>query len=82
MEKRVVSALLSCLDQLPAQVFVIAATGHPEALESGVRRGGRFDSEIVLGVPDENQRLDILARLTEEKPMKVKDFFFLIIKIF
>jgi ribosome biogenesis ATPase len=53
MEKRVVSELLSCLDILPHNVFVIAATSRPETLESAIRRGGRFDNEVLLTVPDE-----------------------------
>ncbi len=39
MEKRVVSELLSCLDKLPDNVKVIAATSRPESLESSIRRG-------------------------------------------
>ena len=46
MEKRVVSELLFCLDKLPNNVFVIAATSRPETLEPAIRRGGRFDNEI------------------------------------
>jgi SpoVK/Ycf46/Vps4 family AAA+-type ATPase len=52
MEKRIVSELLSCIDSLPENVFIIAATSRPELLESSIRRGGRFDTEIILPVPD------------------------------
>lgn len=53
MERRVVSELLSCLDKLPHNVFVMAATTRPESLDPTIRRGGRFDNEILLTVPDE-----------------------------
>lgn len=42
MEKRVVSELLSSLDKLPSNVFVLAATSRPETLESAIRRGKLF----------------------------------------
>lgn len=54
MERRVVSELLSSLDKLPPNVFIIAATSRPESLETAIRRGGRFDNEIILNVPDDN----------------------------
>ncbi|EGR28943.1 vesicular transport protein cdc48, putative [Ichthyophthirius multifiliis] len=69
MEKRIVSELLSCLDQLPNDVFIIATTSRPESLESGIRRSGRFDCEIILPIPDENARIDILQKITEFIPL-------------
>lgn len=60
MERRIVSELLSCLDKLPNDVFVIATTSRPETLETAIRRSGRFDSEISLPVPDEKSRIEIL----------------------
>ena len=69
MERRIVSELLSCLDQLPHNVFVIAATSRPESLEQAIRRGGRFDNEILLGVPDEISRLEILKKMTSKNPL-------------
>ncbi|GJV54406.1 cell division control protein 48 homolog C-like protein [Tanacetum coccineum] len=45
-------------------VLVIAATNRPDALDSALRRPGRFDHEITLGVPDEKARVQILATLT------------------
>ena len=68
MERRVVSQLLSCLDSLPKDVFVIAASSRPETLEPGLRRSGRFDREIMLSVPDEALREDILKALTKKVP--------------
>ena len=69
MERRVVSQLLSCLDSLPKEVFVIAACSRPETLDPGLRRSGRFDREILLQVPDEALREDILNALTNKIPM-------------
>ncbi len=69
MERRVVSELISCLDRLPHNVFVIAATSRPESLESAIRRGGRFDSEILLTVPDDRQRHEILTKITKDMPL-------------
>lgn len=57
MERRIVSELLSCLDKLPSDVFVIATTSRPESLETAIRRSGRFDSEISLPIPDEKSRI-------------------------
>lgn len=68
MERRVVSQLLSCLDSLPKEVFVIAACSRPETLDPGLRRSGRFDREILLPVPDEAAREDILKVLTKNVP--------------
>lgn len=69
MEKRIVSELLSCLDKLPDNVHVIAATSRPESLEQSIRRGGRFDTEILLPVPDEPARKQILHFLTKNNPL-------------
>jgi len=45
-------------------VMVIGATNRPDALDSALRRAGRFDREILMGVPDEAARLSILRVLT------------------
>ncbi|XP_057828162.2 cell division control protein 48 homolog C-like [Cryptomeria japonica] len=45
-------------------VLVIGATNRPDALDPALRRPGRFDREIVLGVPDENSRVEILSVIT------------------
>jgi transitional endoplasmic reticulum ATPase len=62
VEKRIVSQLLTLMDGLKprASVVVIAATNRPNALDPALRRFGRFDREIDIGVPDENGRLEIL----------------------
>ncbi|KAA8545031.1 hypothetical protein F0562_019752 [Nyssa sinensis] len=51
-------------DCRPGYVLVIGATNRPDAVDPALRRPGRFDREIVLGVPDENARVDILSVIT------------------
>jgi transitional endoplasmic reticulum ATPase len=55
-EKRLVAQLLTLMDGLEsrANLVVIAATNRPEAIDEALRRPGRFDREIVVGVPDES----------------------------
>jgi transitional endoplasmic reticulum ATPase len=70
-EKRLVAQLLTLLDGLePRQnLVVIAATNRPEALDEALRRPGRLDREIVIGVPDEGGRREILAIHTRGMPL-------------
>jgi transitional endoplasmic reticulum ATPase len=70
-EKRLVAQLLTLLDGLqPRQnLVVIAATNRPEAIDEALRRPGRFDREIIIGVPDENGRREILAIHTRGMPL-------------
>ena len=70
-EKRLVAQLLSLMDGLePRQnLVVIAATNRPEALDEALRRPGRFDREIVVGVPDQQGRLEILEIHTRGMPL-------------
>lgn len=51
-------------DGKPGYVLVIGATNRPDAVDPALRRPGRFDREITLGVPDENARIKILTVLT------------------
>ncbi len=62
VEKRLVSQLLTTLDGLKArgEVIVIGATNRPDSLDPALRRPGRFDREIEIGVPDKQGRLEIL----------------------
>jgi transitional endoplasmic reticulum ATPase len=71
VEKRVVSQLLSLMDGLEARgkVVVIGATNRPNALDPALRRPGRFDREIVIGVPDRLGRLQILQIHTRGMPL-------------
>ena len=73
VEKRVVSQLLTLMDGMNkrSNVVVIGATNRPNSLDGALRRFGRFDREIDIGVPDENGRLEILAIHT--KNMKLDD---------
>jgi transitional endoplasmic reticulum ATPase len=70
-EKRVVAQLLTLMDGLEARanLIVIAATNRPEALDEALRRPGRFDREIVVGVPDERGRREILGIHTRGMPL-------------
>jgi transitional endoplasmic reticulum ATPase len=70
-EKRLVAQLLTLLDGIePRQnLVVIAATNRPEALDEALRRPGRFDREIVVGVPDEHGRREILGIHTRGMPL-------------
>ncbi len=71
VEKRVVAQLLGIMDGLESrgQVIVIAATNIPNALDPALRRPGRFDREIVIGVPDQNGRREILHIHTRGMPL-------------
>jgi transitional endoplasmic reticulum ATPase len=70
-EKRLVAQLLTLMDGLEprANLVVIAATNRPEALDEALRRPGRFDREIVIGVPDERGRREILGIHTRGMPL-------------
>jgi transitional endoplasmic reticulum ATPase len=70
-EKRLVAQLLSLMDGLePRQnLVVIAATNRPDAIDEALRRPGRFDREIVIGVPDEKGRREILGIHTRGMPL-------------
>ena len=70
-EKRLVAQLLTLMDGLQsrANLVVIGATNRPDAIDEALRRPGRFDREIVIGVPDENGRREILAIHTRGMPL-------------
>jgi transitional endoplasmic reticulum ATPase len=72
VERRVVAQLLTLLDGLePRQnVVVIGATNRVDALDEALRRPGRFDREIVMGVPDVQGRREILAIHTRGMPLE------------
>ena len=73
VEKRVVSQLLTLMDGMKGRsnVVVIAATNRPNTLDPALRRFGRFDREIDIGVPDENGRIEIFRIHT--RSMKLSD---------
>jgi transitional endoplasmic reticulum ATPase len=70
-EKRLVAQLLTLMDGLHARshTVVIAATNRPDALDEALRRPGRFDREIVIGVPDEGGRREVLGIHTRGMPL-------------
>lgn len=53
---------VSDLNSLPAPVMVIGATNRPDSLDPALRRAGRFDREICLGIPDEASRLRCVSQ--------------------
>jgi transitional endoplasmic reticulum ATPase len=70
-ERRVVAQLLATMDGLEGRgkVIVIAATNRPNALDPALRRPGRFDREIEIGIPDKEGRLEILQIHTRGMPL-------------
>jgi transitional endoplasmic reticulum ATPase len=71
MEKRIVSQLLTLMDGISSRgkLVVIGATNRPNAIDPALRRPGRFDREIEIGIPDEKGRMDILLIHTRGMPM-------------
>ena len=73
VERRIVSQLLTLMDGLKArgQLIVMGATNRPNAIDGALRRFGRFDRELDIGVPDETGRMEILRIHT--KNMKLAE---------
>lgn len=71
VENRIVGQLLSLMDGLDArgEVVVIGATNRVDALDPALRRGGRFDREIEIGVPNEEGRREVLEVHTRRMPL-------------
>ena len=71
VERRVVAQLLALMDGLKARgkLVVIGATNMPNLLDPALRRGGRFDREIEIGIPDRNGRYEILQIHTRGMPL-------------
>ena len=72
VERRVVAQLLTLMDGLSGrgQVIVIGATNRDEAIDPALRRPGRFDREIEIGVPDRNGRKEVLQIHTRGMPIE------------
>ena len=72
VERRVVAQLLTLMDGLSGrgQVIVIGATNREEAIDPALRRPGRFDREIEIGVPDREGRMEILMIHTRGMPIE------------
>ncbi|XP_054758534.2 nuclear valosin-containing protein-like [Lytechinus pictus] len=76
MERRIVAQLLACMDELnngTSHVMVIGATNRVDSLDPALRRAGRFDREISLGIPDEKARTRILHVLCRK--LRLSDDF-------
>ncbi|KAI1376099.1 AAA-domain-containing protein [Hypoxylon crocopeplum] len=71
MEKRIVAQMLTCMDDLAPQnlggklVVTLAATNRPDSIDPALRRAGRFDREISLGIPNEATRESILRKMLQ-----------------
>ncbi|KAM9938385.1 hypothetical protein OXX80_002113 [Metschnikowia pulcherrima] len=81
MERRIVAQLLTSMDELTLEntngkpVVVLGATNRPDSLDSALRRAGRFDREILLNVPNEDQRCAILKTMTTTLKLQENDAF-------
>ncbi|KAG9480165.1 hypothetical protein GDO78_011927 [Eleutherodactylus coqui] len=78
VEKRVVASLLTLMDGIGSeesqgQLLVLGATNRPHSLDPALRRPGRFDKEIEIGVPNAQGRLDILQRVLVKVPHQLKE---------
>ncbi|EKM57883.1 uncharacterized protein PHACADRAFT_251778 [Phanerochaete carnosa HHB-10118-sp] len=82
MERRIVAQFLTCMDDMSwdktdnRPVIVIGATNRPDSLDAALRRAGRFDHEISMGVPDDEARTQILRVLSSRLRLE-GDFDFL-----
>mmetsp|Transcript_407 Transcript_407/g.811 ORF Transcript_407/g.811 Transcript_407/m.811 type:complete len:226 (-) Transcript_407:1139-1816(-) len=73
LEVRIVAQLVSCMDELStskAQIFVIGCTSRPETIDSALRRAGRFEREITIGVPNEEDRIQIFKIQTKKMRLR------------
>uniref|UniRef100_A0A8C7MPY3 AFG2 AAA ATPase homolog A n=1 Tax=Oncorhynchus kisutch TaxID=8019 RepID=A0A8C7MPY3_ONCKI len=76
VEKRVVASLLTLMDGIGSeghsgQLLVLGATNRPHALDPALRRPGRFDKELEVGVPSAAERADILRKLLTSVPCRL-----------
>jgi len=77
VERRVVAQLLSLMDGLQnrGKVIVLGATNRPNSLDPALRRPGRFDRELEIGVPSKLGRLDILKIHTRNMPLYCTEIY-------
>lgn len=73
LQKRVVASLLTLMDGSAAaetnhRVMVIGATNRPDSIDTAMRRAGRFDRELEIGIPNESKRFDILRKMIRNMP--------------
>ncbi|KAI1855166.1 hypothetical protein JX266_000031 [Neoarthrinium moseri] len=75
MEKRIVAQMLTCMDELSLEktggkpIITLAATNRPDSIDPALRRAGRFNREINIGVPNEQGRAMIMRALTRKKKL-------------
>ncbi|KAI0484283.1 putative AAA family ATPase/60S ribosome export protein Rix7 [Xylariaceae sp. FL0804] len=75
MEKRIVAQMLTCMDDLDPKtmngnfVVTLAATNRPDSIDPALRRAGRFDQEIILGIPNLATRETILRKKLQKFPL-------------
>ncbi|ORY79520.1 P-loop containing nucleoside triphosphate hydrolase protein, partial [Protomyces lactucae-debilis] len=76
-ESRIVASLLTLMDGMAvdSKVVVVGATNRPNAMDPALRRPGRFDREIEIGIPDAHARLDILQVILTPIPHHLSDAF-------
>jgi AAA family ATPase len=74
---RVVATLLTLMDGMEGsgRVVVVAATNRPNAIDPALRRPGRFDKELEIGIPDANARLEILQLHLQKMPHTLTDTY-------
>lgn len=74
VEKRIVSQLLTLMDGMKSRgkVVVIAATNRPDSIDPALRRPGRLDREIEIGIPDDEGRFEVLSIHTRGMPIDEK----------
>ena len=75
MERRIVAQFISCFDHLEQNenhVIIIGATSRPESLDMALRRAGRFDKEILIGIPNEEARASMLQSITTKLKLSSK----------
>lgn len=68
--------IASCMDDLTQsekQIAVIGCTSRPETIDSALRRAGRFERELIIGVPNEEDRIEIMKILTSK--MRLRETF-------
>ena len=73
LEVRIVAQLASCMDELSQtdkQIVVIGCTSRPEVIDTALRRAGRFEREITIGVPNEEARVEIMKILTKKMRLR------------
>ncbi|ODQ68601.1 putative ATPase of the CDC48/PAS1/SEC18 family, partial [Nadsonia fulvescens var. elongata DSM 6958] len=74
-ESRVVATLLTLMDGMSSsgKLVIVGATNRPNAIDAALRRPGRFDREVEIGIPDQDARLDILSINMKRVPHRLSE---------